>query len=238
MAETDDIRAEKFKAAKANQLVALERAKQAAISGDIETFMEALFSSRLPDALNWRLRKQLPDDDVDAIVAEAIGTTYEAIQTHGARINLAAWLSKTCYNQARARYATRKNIVAEDSLDLERRSGADQTQLSPPTTHAEQEEVEEQAASRRIEAIKLARTLLPRIGEDNIQKVMSVVLDAIEQDLVDLSSEEISEMVGLTPDTVRRLISRGFERLEREAKQDGLWLDISDVLVLDQENLF
>ena len=64
------------------------------------------------------------------------------------------------------------------------------------------------------------------------------MLDAIEQDLMDLSPEEISEMVGLTPDTVRRLTSRGFDRLEREAKKDGLWLDISDVLILDQENPF
>lgn len=238
MAETDDISAQKTAAARASQIAQLNRAKQAAMSGDVATFVEALFNSRLPDALTWRLRNQLPDDDVDAIVADAIASTYVAIQTHGARINLAAWLSKTCYNQARARYAMRKNVVAEDSLDLERRSRVDQTQVSPPITRAEQEEAEEQSANRRNDAIKLARTLLPRIGEDNIQKVMSVVLDAIEQDLMDLSPEEISEIVGLTPDTVRRLISRGFERLEREAKQDGLWLDISDVLILDQENPF
>jgi DNA-directed RNA polymerase specialized sigma24 family protein len=238
MAATDDIGDKEFKAAKANQLLELERAKQAAMSGDIATFMEALFSSRLPDALTWRLRKQLPDDDVDAIVAEGIGSTYEALQTRGAKIDLAAWLSKTCYNKARARYATRKNVVTEDPLDVERRSKLDRAQLAPPITRAEQEEAEERSANRRIDAIKLARTLLPRIGEDNIQKVMSVVLDAIEQDLMDLPPEEISEMVGLTPGTVRRLISRGFERLEREAKQDGLWLDISDVLILDQENPF
>jgi DNA-directed RNA polymerase specialized sigma24 family protein len=238
MAETDDISAEKGKAAKASQQTELKRAKQAAISGDVVTYMEALFDSRLLDALAWRLRGQLPDDDVDAIIAEAIGGTYDAIQTHGAKIDLAAWLSKTCYNQVRARYSMRKNVVAVESQDLERLSGADQTQLSAPSTRMEQEEAEERSATRRVDAIKLARTLLPRIGEGNIQKVMAVVLDAIEQELVDLSPDEISGMVGLTPDTVRRLISRGFERFEREARQDGLWLDISDALILDQENPF
>jgi DNA-directed RNA polymerase specialized sigma24 family protein len=238
MAETDDISAKRIKAAKANQDAELKRAKQAAISGDVATFAEALFKSRLPEALTWRLRKQLPDDDVDAIVAEGIGSTYEALQTHGAKIDLAAWLSKTCYNKARARYTMRKNTVTEDPLDVERITKPDRAQLEPPITREEQEEAEERSAKKRIDAIKLARTLLPRIGGDNIQRVMSVVLDAVEQDLVDLSPEEISGIVGLSSETVRRLIWRGFERLEREAKQDGLCLDIPDVLILDQENPF
>jgi len=238
MAETDDVNAQKIAAAKARQQDELKRAKKAAISADAATFMEALFNSRLPDALTWRLRKQLPTDDAEAIVAEAIGNAYDAIQNHGDQIDLAAWLSKVCFNQARARYATRKNIVAEEDRELEHRSGVNQTRLHVPISQEQQKEADERSANMRVDAIKLARTLLPRIGEDNIQKVMSVVLDAIEQDLVDLSPEQISKIVDLSPQTVRRLVSRGFARLEREAKQDGLWLDISDVLTFDQENPF
>jgi RNA polymerase sigma factor (sigma-70 family) len=220
---------------RAKQKAELERAKQAALAGDATVFVEALFNSRLPDALTWRLRSQLPEDDVAAVIAEGITSAYAALRDRGDRIDLGSWLSKVCYNKTRARYASRKKVTFLEPADLERES-VRRTPFTPPDLQFEQAEHEETAARRRIEAIQIARNLLPRIGEDNIQRVMSVVLDAVEQGSVDLSYSEIADAVGLTEATVQRLVSRGFERLEREAKRDGLWLDLSDVLPVEQED--
>lgn len=234
--ENDATGLDKLRGARKIQKAELGRAKRAAIAGDPTTFLEAMFNSHLPYALIWRLQSQLPEDDVDDIIADGLVSTYEAIRVPGREIELASYFSKVCYNLANARYAMRKNVSAIDSADLERLGGTRDAEIE--LSLAQQAQIEQQADLRRLEAVRLARTLLPRIGEENIQRVMSIVLDAVENGLVDLSHREIAEMVGLSEGTVQKLVSRGFERLEREARHDGLWLDVNDVITIEQENPF
>jgi DNA-directed RNA polymerase specialized sigma24 family protein len=233
--EQDSTDAERSRQARLRQETEIQRATQAAIAGDPATLIEALYTSGLLDGIAWRLRSQLPEDDVDFIISEAIRCTYQAIHLGRQEIDLASWLCKTCYNMAGARYAMRKNVVFLESSDLDRRQ---QTlgRREFTTEHTNPEEQEEEREKRRIAAVQIARSLLPKIGEENIQRVMAVVLDAVEQDVVDLPHRAIAEAVGLSVGTVQRLVSRGFERLEREAKREGLWLDSVDSFVLEQEN--
>ncbi len=75
---------------------------------------------------------------------------------------------------------------------------------------------------KRAQAITRARDLLPKLGQKNIQDVMSLVIDAVEAGREDLPSREIAEALGLQPATVRTLKMRGFERLARVAREEGL----------------
>jgi hypothetical protein len=75
---------------------------------------------------------------------------------------------------------------------------------------------------KRKQAIAIARSLLPRIGESNVQRVMAYILDAVSAGEVDVPTSEIADALGLRSGTIRVLRMRGFERLAREARSAGV----------------
>jgi hypothetical protein len=53
---------------------------------------------------------------------------------------------------------------------------------------------------------------------------MTIVIDAVEHGIQDLPPDAIGNALGLSASAVRSLLSRGFERLEREARREGITL--------------
>lgn len=56
----------------------------------------------------------------------------------------------------------------------------------------------------------------------NVQLVMGYIIDAVEAGEEDISNGEIVAATGLSPDTVRPALVRGFARLKREAHAAGV----------------
>jgi DNA-directed RNA polymerase specialized sigma24 family protein len=127
--------------------------------------------------------------------------------------NLGAWIWKASYNLACDRwtddYERRSTVEPEVLEDRQNRITDDDCRL---------------ADHRATEAVRLARSLLPRIGQGQIIDVMTVLIDAVEQGVQDLPPDAIGEALGLSAAAVRSLLSRGLERLEREARREGITL--------------
>ena len=75
---------------------------------------------------------------------------------------------------------------------------------------------------RRTEAIRIARELLPRIGDGQVRVVTELVIDAAEDRLPDLPASSIADALGIKENAVRALVSRGMKRLRRLAEQEGV----------------
>ena len=98
-------------------------------------------------------------------------------------------------------------------------------------------EHESDAPSRDVlrgQAIRVARSLLTRIGHQNAQRVMAVVLDAVEAQ-EPVSPAEIGTALGLVPNTVSKLIERGIARLARAAEEEGLEMTIEYAMAIEEE---
>ena len=52
--------------------------------------------------------------------------------------------------------------------------------------------------------------------------VMELVIDAAAQGLPDLPSAEIAEALGISEGSARKLVSRGLQRMRREAERAGV----------------
>ncbi len=193
------------------------RAAEAARRGDAEGMVLGLFAGGLADWLCWRVAKQysaLASQDVQDCVAAAVGDAYKALAS-GSRINaLPGYLLKAASNKAVDMLQRR---VGERSADMDMFAN-----VSDPTVEALREKARERL---RRDALFKARELLPQIGMENIRKVMATIFDAVEAGMDDLLDREIAEAVGLSEDTVRRLKSRGFERLRRLAHDKGYDLE-------------
>lgn len=189
------------------------RAAEAARRGDAEGMVRGFFAGGLADWLYWRLSKQyatLPPQDLQDCVAAAVGDAYKALAS-GSRINaLPGYLLKTASNKA---VDMLRDRGGERSADMDGFAN-----VRDPTVEAIREDTYKRL---RQDALAKARELLPLLGMDNIRKVMATILDAVEAGVEDLQDSEIAEAVDLTEETVRRLKSRGFERLRRHAAERG-----------------
>ena len=197
----------------------LERAQEAVNRGNTVKMLEALTASRYLDGLRRRLQKQwgtLPSSEVDECVAQAVDAACAAA-FEGRRIGtLGAWLWKAARN------------IADDKwrLDYSRRQDFDTAafpaRIEAGETFREGAERRALEETRRKEAIRIARELLPRIGQGQVVAVMEILIDAAENGLPDLPASSIAEQVGISEHAARTLVSRGLKRLRRMAKQEGV----------------
>ena len=210
----------------------LKVASEAAREHQPDKMLEALAASGFIDGLTRRLKGKwgrLPRIEIEECVAKAIDKVYEAI-TQGRSIrNLGAWLWKAADNLANDCWRDDYSHRAGGRENLENLASDNS---SPPTIE-ERLHREELAQFRRDEAIRLARRLLPRIGQGQIIKVMELVIDAVEQGIPDLTSVDIGNALGITSNAARTLRKRGFERLRREARREGI--EYPEHLALDEK---
>lgn len=214
----------------------LLKAQQAARIGDTRTMAIALHESFVLDGLKRRLRKNLPylkPDQVDAIIAQSVDALFQAIQRDDKVSNLGGYLWKVCHQ-----IGTKVNFgnsivrpVQPDVLVARSDSNAARAYIS-----GVEEDDDEASAKRCAQAIAIARSLLPEIGQVHAQQVMEYILDAVATGRVDVPNGEIAAALGLTPENVRQLRKRGFERLERAARQRGIAPDGFDIPDDDEED--
>lgn len=212
---------------KGQQDEALKQAEDAAAMGDPVGMVKNLHRSFYLDGITRRLRsrwERLSVEDVKDAVAEAVNVLYFSIRDGKKILDIKGYIWKAADNKANDRYRLQQR---EKAMTLE---GLDHvsSQAHPPA------EDEYMYGRSRIEepdlnvgraiAISTARRLLPRLGGENIQQVMEYILDAIEADQLHIPNSEIEEALGLSNQTVRQCRSRGFRRLEREGRKEGLVL--------------
>ena len=202
----------------ADQAAALLQKAQAALNrGDVVDMLTALAASRFLDGLTRRLQADwsgsLPPADIDECIAQAVDAAWGAARKGQKVANIGAWLWKVARNLANDKW--RDDFVLRGDLD-------DAALAVDPDLGEPESDVRGQIKdAQRREAIRIARELLPRVGEGLVVDVMEVVIDAIEAELPDLPAASIGEALGISAHTARTLVSRGFTRLRRLAEQEG-----------------
>lgn len=198
----------------------LAQAQAAARRGDAAGMIEALMASGFLDGLVRKIEfaySGLDRSDVEDAVAAAAGDAFDAIRSGRAVTQIGGFLNRAATNRAIDRwerdYVPRRSVdnlaegSTDDGLDDEERSRADAL-----------------ADHRRDEAIRLARRLLPKVGQGQVLDVMTMVIDAVAARDTDFSPEVVADVLGITQDSARKLMSRGLDRLRRAAIAEGIEL--------------
>lgn len=198
----------------------LERAQQAVNAGDVVEMLDTLTASRYLDGLTRRLQskwgRSLPWSEVDDCVAQAVDAACAAVSGGRTIRSLGAWLWKSADKIADDRWNddySRREVFDDDSVP----AASDRYE-----TGREREDLRELEERQRREAIRIARELLPKIGEGQVLDVMELVIDAAEDGLPDLPASSIADALGITKNAARTLVSRGMRRLRRVAEQEGV----------------
>lgn len=197
----------------------LRAAVEAARTGDVREFLIRLAASHAVDAITQRLVAKWSRAEwgnVEAAVLRATETLF-ARARDGALIRSPAGFLWGCATNDLSNQHRAGVLVVSPYQDCHSSASWDP---SSPDSDRDDEAI-------RVRALKFARSLLPRLGQDNIIRVMTFVLDCVEAGEKYVDHKIIAEATGLTADTVRKLKHRGFERLEREAKRHGVLLDDS-----------
>ena len=198
----------------------LLEAQQAVNRGDVIGMLKALTESRYLDGLTRRLKHKwadsLPSSIVDDCVAQAVDAACDTAFKGQKIRNLGSWLWKTATNIAEhiwhEEYASRQDF--NDTLLV-----GEVKETISDSDRLRRDELEE---TRRKKAIRVARELLPRVGEGQILDVMELVIDAAANEIPDLPASSIAESLGITESAARSLVSRGLRRLRRRAEQEGV----------------
>jgi RNA polymerase sigma factor (sigma-70 family) len=204
--------------------LALAQATEAAASADPKRMLEHLYSSFFLDGLARGLRRRwhsLSRDDIEFVIAQAVDALYKSVSQGKKILNLAAFLWKVADRKANDFYERRLREKAVDPEELQKLSDQATLARSSFDRHIGSDP-EDDYERRRAEAVRIARNLLPRLGQQNIQSVFAYVLDALEAGEVDVPNHEIGKALGISPETVRTSLSRGFARLTRIARAEGL----------------
>ncbi len=206
------------------QREALEKAKEAAVRKDGRSFLQHLDESKFLDGARRRLvakyGEAFDESRVEEVLATGVDKFYEAITEGKKVLNPATYLWMVIRNHAYDTCAYQKAHTSGCNLTVE--------ELPGPGAISTEEEPDEDRVKKLKEGLKAARSLLPKIGQDNVQSVMGYIFEVIEKRLVtgeeiyeEILSPEIAEALGLSTDSVRKWRERGFNRLKREAIKAG-----------------
>lgn len=207
-----------------DQRAALDRAVSAGRTGDERSFLQGLVDSRLLDGLvrelESRYHRHIHRHDVEGLVADATDALYAALKSGKRVIDPAAFLYRTARYMAYDLHQRRKLDIP---VEPGRPSPLDRLPAEEPSAEAPLDE-----NLMRVRALQFARALLPELGQENVQKVMAYVIEAAANGATaeDVSNEKLMEVLGLSYDTVRTSLSRGWRRLARIAKERRLALTV------------
>lgn len=205
------------------------QATAAAEKKDPVGMLEALWASNIHAGLVRRVAAQYPSldpDDCHTVVADTMDAFYETLsQSPGTIQNPQAWLFKVALNKAYRLHDQRSRMVSlsgdEEETDL----------ISGDGVGAKRQ------AALRAEALRLARSFLPQLGQENVQRVMAYYFDAIERGIQDVSISEVAEALHLTHATAKQCVHRGFQRLKRISAAHGIRIeDFSETLNHEDEH--
>ena len=201
----------------------LKRAAACAKAGDPVGMITALAEQRALDGFQRAFAhrySKLPDTAIEEAIAGALDKAYAEIQGGKKITSLGSWLWKVIENDLNDAWIT----------EYKNREVYDETKHSDlveggATDGPKEQDVGIDRERLRVEAVRLAREMIPTLGQANLVRVMTVLVDAIEAGIDDLPHATIAEALDLRPDTVRVLVFRGLERMARAAEARGLHLD-------------
>ena len=198
-----------------------KQAEYAAVNNQPNVMIKALFVSKFVDGLIRRLISRwdaLPSFEIEDCVAEVLQSAFVKVSCNGRISNLGGYLWKSAFASVDTCWRKHYKGRVTKGIDVENYQDDDSVSVT------ENEYPDELREEIRREAVRLARSLISRIGGGQIADVMEIVIDAIDKGIYDLSPQDIGDALGISPDAVRKLQSRGFERLGREAKKEGIEL--------------
>ena len=202
------------------QAEALQQAKEAAAAGEAFGMVVALHRSGLLDGLaRWVAGKwpRIQRDDVGWIVSQAVDGLYAAVQRGTIIPKLEAYLFRIAHLKAYEYHEMHQPLVT-DPTQLENVG----VRIDGRTPWSEAEDAELEEEDKTAQAIQIARTLLPQIGQENPRRVVGYLLDAYSAGHWEVTYPEIMEALALSYDTVRQSKHRGFERLAERARIAGV----------------
>ena len=200
----------------------LKRAAACAKAGDPVGMVTVLAEDHAMDGFHRQFSRRynrLPGTVIEEAIAKATDKAYAQIQAGKKITSLAAWLWKVIENELNDAWTREYKYNA--TYDESRHAEAVRSHSAGGPE--EQEEIDR--GLLRTEAIRVAREIIPTLGQTNLVKVMTVVIDAVEAGVEDLSHGAIGKALDLNPATVRVLVYRGFDRLTRAARTRGLHLN-------------
>lgn len=192
-----------------------QKIKLEAAAGNPKGMFELLYKGFFLDGLvNW-LRssfQSLSNDEIDDVVSQSILILYEKLRLGESIYEPYAYLRKTARNLSIKKYDEnmlvnglknyhKSNMIQDDANYLNQRD------------------------KLKSEALSIAKSFLPKLGQHNVQLVMEYIFDAIERNVDDVSNREIADALSLSVDVVKQSKSRGFRRLKRTAESEGYHLD-------------
>lgn len=208
-------------------LRALEEVADLAAAGNAEGAIRAIMDSGYPNRLvNGRTladRYSRVSREVRAeAVAEGVAALHDAIIKETPVPRPGGYVLKVA-DRLCAQEQRRQEQQASSDVLLDR----DLLDARAPWADHEDAEIR---GRRRSAALRLARNMLPRLGQQRAQEVMGYLFDAVERGAVNVPSQEIAHALDMSDDVVRQSLSRGFRRLERLAGDEGLDVQAGDLL--------
>lgn len=195
-----------------------DKVREAAESLNPKRMISLLYESGYLDGLENKMRKKWPNIPPEAIdnfvIGAAVDALYGKISKRELVSNPGGYIYKVVHYKAAAYKEEQKKLnntlykeikVTEPFID--------------PFDDSPQEMNREYCLNRALDE---ARKLLPRLGQENVQKVMGYVFDCIDAQKYDVKPVEIAEVLCLSSGTVRISLKRGFDRLKRIAIEDDL----------------
>jgi DNA-directed RNA polymerase specialized sigma24 family protein len=208
----------------------LRQAVEAAAASDLKGVLHAIQQSEVFDGFLRRLCgrwSSLHETDLSAVLwTEVIDAFVEAVRRADRIGDVAHWLWRVAWVKTYDLHRAKRR---------ERPVGGVDVAAPEPSEHVVWDDGEDERAKRVKKAIELARGLLPRLGEMNVQLVMGYIFDAYAAGRWEVSNEEIADALGKSSEYVRQWRSRGFRRLVREAKQERLVNPDFDISQFEQE---
>jgi hypothetical protein len=192
----------------------LHQAQEFADQGAVLQMMECLFKSTLLEAFLNHFSNRYPSLYRDYVYDTIATATDEivGIISGGKKIKqLHTYLWKTINNKLSK--AVKK---AEAVLSIEQ----DLVEIKDPEPITETQNLKRDEA--RAKAISIAEGLIPRLGMTNVQAVMKYILGALKNGAQDVPNSEIAEALNMTLVNVRVSVSRGFSRLSKIVKDEGI----------------
>ena len=197
----------------------LEIAVQAAEQRKPDLMVEALVRNGYLDGLMRRLERQwsnnLPRVELEDVIGTAVDAAYGAVGRGRPIRHLGAWIWKAAANEATDRW---RGLYAH-RVDL---GGDVPDQAGTGASDDERLDSDRKSESLKAEALRLTKRLLPRIGQGQIVDVMGMLIEAVETGEADLPPKTIAESLGISEAAARTLVSRGLDRLRREATREGV----------------
>jgi hypothetical protein len=194
----------------------LKNAVEAARRRDVRGYFIAIAESHVLDGLVHRLHarwSRIEYGVVEATIAQAAEAMYNAIANEQRVVsNPGGYLYGTANKMLVTGHGAgvlRVKPISEGFDVIDPATELKSSSNLPPREHLV------------AEALRRARALVPRLGQENVIKVMTFIFDAIERGEHHIDNEYIGEALALSPDTVRQSKSRGFRRLEAEARKEG-----------------